>query len=100
MEEDGVDYLGPVGDRWGELCGSVETANQWVEELMPTLRSCWSDPNPGSYFHGATACLSCLLVMGRYQELLDRWRWIANLSGITAATVSRLCWRWAGNQKP
>lgn len=71
MEEDGVDYLGPVGDRWGELCGSVETANQWVEELMPTLRSCWSDPNPGSYFHGATACLSCLLVMGRYQELLD-----------------------------
>lgn len=71
MEEDGVDYLGPVGDRWGELCGSVETANQWVEELMPTLRSCWSDPNPGSYFHGATACLSCLLVTGRYQELLD-----------------------------
>jgi hypothetical protein len=36
MEDDGVDYLGPVGDRWGELCSSVETANQWVEELMPT----------------------------------------------------------------
>ena len=71
MEDDGVDYLGPVGDRWGELCGSVETANQWAEELMPTLRSCWTDPNPGNYFHGTTACLSCLLVAGRYQELLD-----------------------------
>ena len=71
MEDDGVDYLGPVGDRWGELCGSMEAANQWVEELMPTLKSCWIDPNPGNYFHGTTACLSCLLVAGRYQELLD-----------------------------
>lgn len=71
MEDDGVDYLGPVGDRWGEVCGSVETAHQWAEELMPTLRSCWTDPNPGNYFHGATACLSCLLVAERYQELLD-----------------------------
>lgn len=71
MEDDGVDYLALVGDRWGEVCGSVETANQWAEELMPTLRSCWADPNPGNYFHGATACLSCLLVAERYQDLLD-----------------------------
>ena len=71
MEDDGVDYLGPVGDRWGELCGSMEAANQWAAELMPTLKSCWTDPNPGNYFHGTTACLSCLLVAGRYQELLD-----------------------------
>jgi hypothetical protein len=71
MEDDGVDYLGPVGDRWGEVCGSVDTANQWAEELMPTLRSCWADPNPGNYFHGATVCLSCLLVAGRFEEMLD-----------------------------
>ena len=71
MEDDGVDYLGPVGDRWGDVCGSVEAANQWAEELMPTLRACWTDPNPGNYFHGATACLSCLLMAGRYEEMLD-----------------------------
>lgn len=71
MQDDGVDYLGPVGDRWGELCGSVEVANQWADELVSTLSFCWTDSNPGSYFHGATACLSCLLVVGRYQELLD-----------------------------
>lgn len=71
MEDDGVDYLGPVGERWGEICGSLETANQWADELMPTLKSCWTDPNPGNYFHGTTACLSCLLVAGRYQDLLD-----------------------------
>ncbi len=71
MEEDGVDYLSPVGDRWGEICGSVEVAGRWADELVSTLRLCWSDPNPGNYFHGATACLSCLLVAGRHQELLD-----------------------------
>ena len=71
MADDGFDYLGPVDDRWGELCGSLETANQWADELMPILRSCWTAPNPGHIFHGTTACLSCLLVAGRYQELLD-----------------------------
>jgi hypothetical protein len=71
MAEDGVDYLSPVGDRWGEICGSVEVAGRWAEELVSTLRACWSDPNPGAYFHGATACLSCLLVAGRHQALLE-----------------------------
>ena len=71
MEDDGVDYLSPVGDRWGELCGSWEVAGRWADELVSTLRSCWSHPNPGGYFHGGTACLSCLLTTGRYAELLD-----------------------------
>ena len=71
MEDDGVDYLSPVGDRWGEICGSVEVAGRWADDLVSTLRSCWSDPNPGNYFHGTTACLSCLLVSGRHQELLE-----------------------------
>ncbi len=71
MADDGVDYLSPVGDRWGEICGSAEVARRWADDLVPTLRSCWSDPNPGAWFHGATACLSCLLVAGRYQELLE-----------------------------
>ena len=71
MEEDGVDYLCTVGDRWGEICGSVEVAGRWADELIPTIRSCWTNPNPGAYFHGTTAGLSCLLVAGRCQELLD-----------------------------
>ena len=40
MEDDGVDYLSSVGDRWGELCGSPEVAGRWAEELAPMLRSC------------------------------------------------------------
>jgi len=71
MADDGVDYLAPVSDHWGEICGSVEVAGQWADDLVSTLRSCWTDPNPGAYFHGTTACLSCLLTAGRYQELLE-----------------------------
>jgi len=71
MADDGVDYLSSVGDRWGEICGSKEVAGRWADELLPTVRSCWTDPNPGAYFHGTTACLSCLLVAGRYQKLLE-----------------------------
>ncbi len=71
MADDGVDYLTPVSDRWGEICGSIEVAGRWGDDLVSTLRSCWTDQNPGNYFHGATACLSCLLATGRYEELLD-----------------------------
>ena len=35
MTDDGVEYLSPVGDRWGELCGSAEVAGQWADELSP-----------------------------------------------------------------
>lgn len=71
MADDGVDYLSPVGDRWGEICGSEEVAGRWADERVSTLRACWTDPNPSGYFYGATACLSCLLAAARYQELLD-----------------------------
>lgn len=71
MADDGVDYLSPVGDRWGEICGSAEVAGQWADDLIPIVRSAWTNPNPGAYFHGSTACLSCLLATGRHQEVLD-----------------------------
>jgi len=71
IEEDGVDYLGPVADRWGEICASTDRAGRWADALCPTLRACWSDPRPGAYFKGATACLSCLMVAGRHQKVLE-----------------------------
>ncbi len=71
VEDDDVEFLILVGEHWGALCGSVETANQWAEWLVSTLRPCWSHPGPAIYFRGTTACLSSLLVAGRYQEVLD-----------------------------
>lgn len=69
LQQDGVDYLSPLGDHWGYLCASDEIASQWANFLMPTLRRCWSDAQPGSHFSGATACLSALLRAKRHSEL-------------------------------
>ncbi|TVR70323.1 MAG: hypothetical protein EA427_06115 [Spirochaetaceae bacterium] len=68
--DDGVDYLGEVRERWGELCGSAERASRAADELLPTVRFVW-ERSTGGYFGGTPSCLSCLLAAGRYQELLD-----------------------------
>jgi hypothetical protein len=71
IEDDGVDYLSLVGNRWGELCGSREVASGWADRFVGLLRMAWSDPRPGNYFRGTSICLSSLLAAGRHQELLE-----------------------------
>lgn len=71
FQEDGVDYTMEVSDRWGELCGSDELRQKWLEQLRPTLEASWFTGGGPSYFRGESACLSCLLELGRCQELLD-----------------------------
>lgn len=69
MEKDGVQYLSPVEDLWGELCVFPELADEWAERLLPTVRAAWSDHDRFIFVTGDTACLSCLLELGRYHEL-------------------------------
>ncbi|MEO8661962.1 MAG: hypothetical protein ABI693_26080 [Bryobacteraceae bacterium] len=71
VQEDGVDYLWMVEDRWGELCGSPEIATFWADQLLALLRTAWSDPRPGNYVRGTSVCLSSLVAAGRHKELLD-----------------------------
>lgn len=68
-QDDGVSYLQELGDRWGEVCGSRELASAWADDLAGVVEMAWND-GPGAYFHGTTACLSCLLAAGRYDDLL------------------------------
>ena len=69
IQEDGVDYLAPLEDRWGEICVLPELADSWAEFLMPTVRRVWSDHSSFAFVNGGHACLSCLLHLGRYREL-------------------------------
>jgi hypothetical protein len=71
IQEDGVDYLWTVQERWGELCGSRETASFWADEFLGLLRAAWSDPRPGNYVRGTSLCLSSLVAAGRHQDLLE-----------------------------
>lgn len=70
IEEDGVDFLFEVRDRWGDLCRTPERASRAADDFLPALRLSWSPEHRG-YFKGTTSCLSCLLAAGRHQELLD-----------------------------
>jgi hypothetical protein len=36
IEDDGVNYLSPLEDRWGELCRSSEVASDWADRLLIT----------------------------------------------------------------
>ena len=69
IQDDGVDYLWVVEERWGELCGSREIASPWADLWL--LRTAWSDPRPGGYVRGGSVCLSSLVAAGRHEELLD-----------------------------
>ena len=67
--EDGVEYLMPVEERWGEICVFPELANHWADRLMSAVRDGWSCDERHVWVVGATICLSSLVAAGRYDEL-------------------------------
>lgn len=69
--DDGVQYLSPVEERWGEVAVYPELMNAYADRLRPTVKRVWSEGAPGSYVIGGAICLSCLLEVGRYTDLLD-----------------------------
>lgn len=71
IQDDQISYIEGVGDRFGELCAKPEMASRWADELVPLIRTMWRHYQPGSFFSGTTAGLSCLLHAGRHQELLE-----------------------------
>jgi hypothetical protein len=78
--DDGVQYLVPVEDRWGEIAVYPELMNGYAERLRGMIRRVWAEEPPGGYVVGTTICLSCLLETGRYEDLIElltcaRTRW-------------------------
>ncbi len=70
--EDGVDYLAPVEDRWGELCCEEELAAEWADRLLPIVTDSWAkEETHGSWVNGQSICLSCLLTLKRFDDLQE-----------------------------
>jgi len=68
--DDGVEYLGCLTEQWGRICVTASLRAFWVEEFLPpTERALKSRRDDYYFFVGASACLSCLLESGRYDEL-------------------------------
>lgn len=71
-DNDQIPYIEQLGDYWGELCVSAETASRWADRLIGLVELSWS-PNRElrGFFKGIPNCLSALLAAGRHREVLD-----------------------------
>jgi hypothetical protein len=69
VQQDGVDYLGPVAERWGEIARYPDLVNQYADMLLDRIRDAWAGHQRYNHVIGSAICLSCLLEAGRYNEL-------------------------------
>ena len=64
-------YLEPLGNYWGELCVSKESAAAWAEHFLPLVDNFWDDQ---AYLHGhfcgTFACLSAMYTAGLHHDIL------------------------------
>ena len=70
IEDDGVDYLAPIADRFGQIAAYPSLMNLHADKDLDMIEAAWS--NHVSFIHVPTSklTLSCLLEVGRYDELL------------------------------
>ncbi len=71
VQDDGVQYLTPAEDRWGEIAQYPELINDYADRLLWVVRRAWANHNGFEYVAGTAICLSCLLEAGRYAELQE-----------------------------
>ena len=71
VQNDGVEYLGPVEERWGEIAHYPGLINEYADRLIGMVRRAWSDHQSSQHVTGTSICLSCLLEAGRYDELQE-----------------------------
>ena len=71
VQEDGVDYLDPVAERWGVIARDPDLVNHYADMLLGRMREAWADRQSYNHVAGSKICLSCLLEAGRYEELRE-----------------------------
>lgn len=69
VQNEGVKYLAPAEERWGEIAQYPDLINDHADRLIDRVRRAWSDHQSFEYVIGTSICLSCLLESGRYPEL-------------------------------
>ncbi len=68
--DDGVDYLAPISDRFGEIAAFPPLMNLHADCDLDLIREAWADHARFTHIATATLTLSCLLEAGRHEELL------------------------------
>lgn len=71
IQDDQMPYIESLGDHWGDLCVTPDTASRWADEFAPVIERIWSPQSSGhGHFCGMAACFSALHTAGRHQDLL------------------------------
>ena len=70
IEDDGVDYLAPIADRFGQIAAYPQLMNLHADCDLDMIREAWSDHARFSHVTTGTLTLSCLLEAGRYDDLM------------------------------
>ncbi len=68
--DDGVDYLAPIADRFGQIAAFPVLMNLHADRDLDMIQAAWADHARFSHVTTATLTLSCLLEAGRYDELM------------------------------
>lgn len=68
--DDGVDYLAPISDRFGQIAAFPALMRLHAERDMDLIAQAWSDHARFAHVATTTLTLSCLLEAGRHDELL------------------------------
>lgn len=71
VQEDGVEYLNPVAERWGEIARYPDLVNHYADMLLGRMREAWADRQRYNHVIGSSICLSCLLDAEQYEELRE-----------------------------
>ena len=71
VQNDGVEYLAPVEDRWGEIARYPDLINEYADRLIGMVRRAWTDHATFQHVIGTSICLSSLLEAARYDELAE-----------------------------
>ena len=90
VQNDGVEYLAPVEDRWGEIARYPDLINEYADRLIGMVRRAWADHETFQHVIGTSICLSSLLEAGRYDELAELLATRRMSSGPGIGSVQRL----------
>ena len=71
VQNDGVEYLAPLEDRWGEIAQYPDLIDEYADRMIGMVRRAWADHQTFQHVIGTSICLSCLLEGGRYDELQE-----------------------------
>ena len=68
--DDGVDYLAPLADRFGEIAQVPAVINDYADRDLDLITVAWADHDRFSHVPTGVLTLSCMLEAGRHDELL------------------------------